>query len=421
MSWRPMAADRPHNLRGFERPATFPISATAPRPRQSRTSSGAPSITNGGPARAFSPIMPAFKDLLTQEQIDKVDRRHLRDFCTSTRGRSGDLNLPRALVTEKAFPENETVVPQSCQRAGRARRRLHGHLRAPHRRDGDDRSHRAVCDFARTTARLGRGVRRPRARLQAEAVPQPEDRIDLQRRRRNERADREHRRWAPAASRRCSKPLRHSGNCCQPAAFCRCIPASNCPRIPTKCRGPTTCERRSARRSQPTRGLGRRWSPMMEVIADRDLVSGATTNWDIVPQMQIPLSKRMHILGSIGFRIPVNNTGGPAEAVCMFYVLWDWVDGGLTAGLVAEARMFRAARACSALRDARDRRPCDAHRAPSHNRREPSTRAARAATSPRTRTTARISRPRIAASPATTASPRRPARTSRSASTGAPA
>ena len=53
---------------------------------------------------------------------------------------------------------------------------------------------------------------------------------------------------------------------------------------------------------------------MVEFIADRDLVSGATTNWDVVPEIQIPISKRMHILGSVGFRIPVNNTGEPAEA-----------------------------------------------------------------------------------------------------------
>jgi hypothetical protein len=78
-------------------------------------------------------------------------------------------------------------------------------------------------------------------------------------------------------------------------------------------------------------GFGRRWSPMVEFIADRDLVSGATTNWDIVPEIQIPMSKRMHILGNIGMRLPMNNTAGRQKQV-MFYVLWDWVDGSLTKG-----------------------------------------------------------------------------------------
>src|SRR6185312_7492815 len=58
------------------------------------------------------------------------------------------------------------------------------------------------------------------------------------------------------------------------------------------------------------KGLGRRWTPMLEVIGDRDFVSGATTNWDVVPELQIPLSRRLHILGNVGFRAPVNNTAG---------------------------------------------------------------------------------------------------------------
>ena len=70
---------------------------------------------------------------------------------------------------------------------------------------------------------------------------------------------------------------------------------------------------------------------MVEFIADRDLVVGASTNWDIVPEIQIPMSKRMHVLGSVGVRLPVNNTAGRQKQV-MFYVLWDWMDGGLLQG-----------------------------------------------------------------------------------------
>ena len=78
-------------------------------------------------------------------------------------------------------------------------------------------------------------------------------------------------------------------------------------------------------------GLGRTWSPMVEFIADRDFERGAKTNWDIVPQLQIPLSKRMHILGSVGVRIPMNNTAGrPAQM--MYYLLWDFADGSLKEG-----------------------------------------------------------------------------------------
>ena len=70
---------------------------------------------------------------------------------------------------------------------------------------------------------------------------------------------------------------------------------------------------------------------MFEVIGDRDFGPGTTMNWDVVPQMQIPLSKRLHVLASLGFRLPVNNTADRPRQF-MFYVLWDWVDGGLLEG-----------------------------------------------------------------------------------------
>ena len=79
------------------------------------------------------------------------------------------------------------------------------------------------------------------------------------------------------------------------------------------------------------RGFGRIWTPMIEALADRDLETGAKTNWDLVPQMQFSLSKRQHILANVGVRRPMNNVfGRPTQLV--FYVLWDWFDGGLREG-----------------------------------------------------------------------------------------
>ena len=39
----------------------------------------------------------------------------------------------------------------------------------------------------------------------------------------------------------------------------------------------------------------------------------------------------MHILGNIGFRVPASNTANRAKQM-VFYMLWDWVDGGLLEG-----------------------------------------------------------------------------------------
>jgi hypothetical protein len=78
-------------------------------------------------------------------------------------------------------------------------------------------------------------------------------------------------------------------------------------------------------------GLGRLWSPMMEMLADRDFATGARTDWDILPQLQVTLSKRQHVRADIGVRLPVTNTAGRSMQV-MFYLLWDWQDGKLTEG-----------------------------------------------------------------------------------------
>jgi hypothetical protein len=70
---------------------------------------------------------------------------------------------------------------------------------------------------------------------------------------------------------------------------------------------------------------------MIEFLADREFETGAQTNWDLVPQMQVSLSKRQHVFLNFGVRTPANNRTGRATQV-MFYVLWDFFDGGLREG-----------------------------------------------------------------------------------------
>lgn len=66
-------------------------------------------IAHGGPAVGLSSQMPAFGDVLTQEEV-RGFVRHLRGFCRETGWPSGNLNLPRPIFAEKAFPENEVVI-----------------------------------------------------------------------------------------------------------------------------------------------------------------------------------------------------------------------------------------------------------------------------------------------------------------------
>ena len=79
------------------------------------------------------------------------------------------------------------------------------------------------------------------------------------------------------------------------------------------------------------RGLGRMWTPMVELIADRDLETGASVHLDAVPQMQVTINQRQHIRGNLGVRVPITHRDGRSASVG-FYLLWDWFDGGLFSG-----------------------------------------------------------------------------------------
>lgn len=65
--------------------------------------------SRGGPARAFSRMMPAMGGAMTEEEIERT-LKHIRTFCEDDAWPRGALNLPRPLYTTKAFPEDEIVL-----------------------------------------------------------------------------------------------------------------------------------------------------------------------------------------------------------------------------------------------------------------------------------------------------------------------
>lgn len=66
-------------------------------------------IAKGGPGVGLSSEMPGFEDSLTPDQI-RGFVTHMRGFCQETGWPGGNNNFPLALITEKAFPENEFVI-----------------------------------------------------------------------------------------------------------------------------------------------------------------------------------------------------------------------------------------------------------------------------------------------------------------------
>jgi hypothetical protein len=77
--------------------------------------------------------------------------------------------------------------------------------------------------------------------------------------------------------------------------------------------------------------FGRAWSPMVEFLGSRELAEGDTARWDLVPQVQVTLNTRQHVMVNAGVRIPLNERGSRSTQV-MVYILWDWFDGGFLDG-----------------------------------------------------------------------------------------
>jgi mono/diheme cytochrome c family protein len=316
------------NLAGFERPSTFPDfsdchGSTAEPDLQWRAV-----ITNGGPARGFSTIMPAFGNALSQDQIGKVIE-YVRSLCTEKGWPRGNFNLPLPLVTEKAFPEDEVVLSGGLN--------LHGppggdatvlfekrigpssmiEARVPYNVSQDSGTTRSGFGD------IGLGYKRKVFdNLNAGSIFSVGGEV-----------------LAPTGNPRIGtgggSPLLEAY-----VAYGQILPASSFLQFQTGYELSTQPDKvprayfvRTAigKTFMTGGGLGRWWTPMTEFIADRDLVSGARTNWDVLPEIQIPLSKRLHIRANIGVRIPVNNTSGRPKQL-LIYFLWDYADGTLKQG-----------------------------------------------------------------------------------------
>jgi hypothetical protein len=70
---------------------------------------------------------------------------------------------------------------------------------------------------------------------------------------------------------------------------------------------------------------------MVEVLATRDFKPGASTDWNVLPEMQITISRRQHVRTGFGVSVPFTNTNDRTPQV-LFYVLWDRADGKLWEG-----------------------------------------------------------------------------------------
>jgi hypothetical protein len=288
-------------------------------------------VSEGGPVRGLGRHMPAFGDALTADQI-ALAIGHVRTFCRDPSWPRGDLNLPRAFFTEKAFPENEAVWT-----TGTNLRRIPG---AP--------GARSIANEIVYERRLG-------SRNQIEVVVP----IDANR---GTGGD-----WtrgigdAALAFKRVvyasmdtggigsaglevilptGKETHGLGNgyaVFEPfAMWGQILPRNSFVQVHGGAELPTDTGRGTReyflRTSVGTtfaqdRGWGRAWTPQVEVLIAHP--EREQTEWDVVPQMQISLSKLQHVMVAVGVRIPINlrdRDGRQTQA--LVYLLWDWFDGG---------------------------------------------------------------------------------------------
>jgi hypothetical protein len=282
----------------------------------------------GGPVRAFSRRMPAFGAALSEVELERIID-HVRDFCDDAAWPRGELNLPRALVTEKAYPENEALLTTSIQKGGS--RELTNEFVYERRFGARNQFEVAVPLTMQSTAggQWLRGLgdvavavkRVLHHDLRAGRIVSVGGELVLPTGKEGE---------GLGGGTMVFEPFLSVGQILPHESFLQGQVGFELPRL-----------RERAEREAFWRGVfgmtliqgqfGRSWTPMIEVAAVRELEQGRRPEWDVLPQLQVSLSKRQHILISGGVRIPVNAREGRHPQV-LTSLLWDWFDGGFRDG-----------------------------------------------------------------------------------------
>ncbi len=315
-------------LSGFERPQTFPDFTRCDQTTAEVDTGYKAVIEHGGPARAFSQIMPAFGEALSSQEIEDVIA-YLRQFCRDPHWPRGELNLPRALVTEKAYPEDEVVISTAVNVQGAPGNETHiiheQRFGVKNQIEVDvpilfqDQRHVWYGGVGDITLAVKRVIF---SKLNTGSILSLQGGFLL-----------------PSGNR--SRGFGSGTTTFETfAAFDQLFRSDTFVQLQFGADLPfrTNIATQSlffnsavGQSFAADHGLGRLWTPMFEFLAIRELATGATTDWDVLPQMQVTISRRQHIRGNLGLRIPATNTAGRQKQL-EFYLLWDWQDGRLTKG-----------------------------------------------------------------------------------------
>ena len=283
----------------------------------------------GGPVRAFDRRMPAFGGALTDTEILRVVE-HIRGLCGDRRWPPGDLNLPRALLTEKAFPENEALFVASASRGGGAElntsviyeRRLGTRSQweivlpvALRQTEGGAPWTHGLGDVAAALKHvLFHDAARGSILSAGGEIVFPTGR----------------RSTGAGNGTIVFEPFVSAGQAIGANGFLQAQAGIELPADTAKA-SREAFVRLAVGQTRFQGRFNREWSPILELAGARPLVTGAPVEWDVVPQLQVSLSRRHHVLINAGVQLPVSAREGRGRTFHA-YLLWDWFDGGLFTG-----------------------------------------------------------------------------------------
>jgi mono/diheme cytochrome c family protein len=292
-------------------------------------------VHQGGTVRGLDRMMPAFGGALGDEEIARVVD-YTRGFCRQLPDWPlGDLNLPRALFTEKAFPENEALLTSTIglRGPGRVINELIYEKRIGARSMIEVAVPFGVLNLADTSggtsgmAPVGwtAGIGDLGAAFKHAAVHSARTGTIL-----SFGLD------VSVPTGRADRGLGAGVTVVGPFVACgQLLPAGGFVQAHAGADVPVDFDTANAELfwrallgwSLVPRRFGRMYSPMLEVLGARELGPGdAVVIWDVAPQMQVTLNRRKHLRLNVGARVPVNQTEG-RYAQLATYLLWDWYEG----------------------------------------------------------------------------------------------
>ncbi len=277
----------------------------------------------GGPVRGFAREMPAFGDALTTGQLQKI-LGYIRTLCPDQDWPRGELNTPRALVTEKAFPEDEAVWTTAIDIDAES---AVVHEMLYEKRFGARNQFEVVVPFGfqehRQGGQLGDvalGLKRVMLQsLSHGSILSLGGEVILPTGHKNKGIGKGLTRIEPFVS---------FGQILPADAFVQFQGGFDIP-LNREASKDEAFFRGVAGKSFTQGDWGRTWSPMLEVLGTRSLGPEGVLHWDIVPQAQISLNQRQHVMLNAGLRMPVNRND---RMQLMIYLLWEWFDGGFFEG-----------------------------------------------------------------------------------------